>query len=178
MAMTHPSTADLEAGLDTIRAAPRDTGIVELIVRRPAEGRRERLDAGQLDPDRGLIGDTWTRGDRHGADDQLTLMNSRVVDLLAGDRERWPLAGDQLYVDFDLSEEALTAGTRLAVGEAVIEITPLPHTGCSGFAERFGHDGLGFVSTPEGRSLRLRGVYARVVTAGVVRPGDAIRRMP
>jgi len=176
--MTHRSIADLEAGLDTIRAAPRDTGVVELIVRRPAEDQRERLDVGQLDPDRGLIGDTWTRGDRHGADDQLTLMNSRVIDLLARDRERWPLAGDQLYVDFDLSEVALTAGTRLAVGEAVIEITPLPHKGCSKFAERFGHDGLRFVNTPEGRSLRLRGVYARVATAGVVRPGDAIRRMP
>jgi MOSC domain-containing protein YiiM len=178
MAMTHRALADLDAGINTIRAAPRDAGTVALIVRRPAEDRREVLTAGQLDPDRGLIGDTWTRGDRHGADDQLTLMNSRVVDLLAGDRERWPLAGDQIYVDFDLSEEALTAGTRLAVGEAVIEITPLPHKGCSKFAERFGHDGLRFVNTPQGRSLRLRGVYARVVTAGVVRPGDAIRRMP
>ena len=178
MAMTHRALADLDAGLDTIRAAPRNAGIVTLIVRRPAEGQREILAAGQLDPDRGLLGDAWTPSDRHGADDQLTLMNSRVVDLLAGDRERWPLAGDQLYVDFDLSEEALTAETRLAVGEAVIEITPLPHKGCSKFAERFGHDGLRFVNTPEGRSLRLRGVYARVVTAGVVRPGDVIRRMP
>jgi len=174
----HPTLADLDAGLDTIRAAPRDVGTVTLIVRRPAEGRREILDAGQLDPDRGLLGDAWAPSDRHGTDDQLTLMNSRVVALLTGDRERWPLAGDQLYVDFDLNEEALTAGTRLAVGEAVIEATPLPHKGCRKFAERFGHDGLRFVSTLEGRSLRLRGVYARVVTAGVVRPGDAIRRMP
>ncbi len=175
----HPTLADLDAGLETIRAAPRDAGVVTLIVRRPAEDRREILAAGQLDPDRGLLGDAWTPSDRHGTDDQLTLMNSRVVDLLTGDRERWPLAGNQLYVDFDLSEEALTAGTRLAVGvEAVIEVTPLPHKGCRKFAERFGHDGLRFVSTLEGRSLRLRGVYARVVTAGVVRPGDAIRRMP
>jgi MOSC domain-containing protein YiiM len=175
--MMHPTLADLDAGLDTIRAAPRDAGVVTLIVRRPAEDRREILAAGQLDPDRGLLGDAWTPSDRHGTDDQLTLINSRVVDLLAGDRERWPLAGDQLYVDFDLSEEALTAGTRLAVGEAVIEVTPLPHKGCRKFAERFGHDGLRFVSTLEGRSLRLRGMYARVVAAGVVRPGDAIRRM-
>ena len=178
MAVTHRALAELEAGLDTIRAAPRDAGTVALIVRRPAEDGREVLTAGQLDPDRGLVGDAWTPGDRHGTEDQLTLMNSRVVALLAGDRERWPLAGDQIYVDFDLSEEALTAGTRLAVGEAVIEITPLPHKGCAKFAKRFGHDGLRFVNTPEGRSLRLRGVYARVITAGLVRPGDSVRRMP
>lgn len=174
--MAHPTLADLEAGLDTIRAAPQDTGTVTLVVRRPGEERREVLEAGQLDPDRGLVGDVWVRGD-HGVDDQLTLMNSRVIDLLAGNRERWPLAGDQLYVDFDLSEEALPAGTRLAVGEAVVEVSPLPHTGCAKFAARFGHEGLRFVNTPAGRMLRLRGVYVRVVTAGVVRPGDAIRKM-
>lgn len=174
--MAHPTLADLEAGIDTIRAAPQDTGTVTLVVRRPGKERREVLEAGQLDPDRGLVGDAWVRGD-HGVDDQLTLMNSRVIDLLAGNRERWPLAGDQLYVDFDLSEEALPAGTRLAMGEAVVEVSQVPHTGCAKFAERFGRDGLRFVSTPAGRTLRLRGVYVRVVSAGVVRPGDAIRKM-
>jgi len=175
--MKHSSRADLEGGLDTIRAAPRDEGVVTLIVCRPAENRREILEAGQLDPDRGLLGDRWRPEEGRGADDQITLISSRVIHLLAGDRERWPLAGDQLYVDFDLSEEALPAGTRLAIGDAVIEVTSLPHRGCRKFAERFGGDGLLFVNTPLGRSLRLRGVYARVVEAGVVRPGDAIRTM-
>jgi len=174
--MTHPTLADLEACLDGVRAAPRDTGTVELIVRRPETDRREVLDAGQLDPERGLVGDAWVRG-KHGVDDQLTVMNSRAIALLAGDRERWPLAGDQLYVDFDLSEEALPAGTRLAVGEAVVEVSSVPHRGCRKFAQRFGHDGLRFVNTPRGSAMRLRGVYVRVVNAGVVRPGDAIQRI-
>ena len=174
--MVHPTLADLEAALDSIRAAPRNTGTVTLVVRRPGEDQREVLGVGQLDPDSGLVRDAWMQGN-HGVADQLTLMNSRAIDLLAGDRERWPLAGDQLYVDFDLSEEALPAGTRLAVGEAVVEVSPVPHRGCAKFAERFGHDGLRFVNTPTGRALRLRGVYVRVVIAGVVRPGDAIRRM-
>jgi MOSC domain-containing protein YiiM len=174
--MAHPTLADLEAGLDWVRAARRDTGTVDLVVRRPEPERREVLEAGQLDPERGLVGDAWVRG-KHGAEDQLTLMNSRAIELLAGGRERWPLAGDQLYVDFDLSEETLPAGTRLAVGEAVVEVSSVPHNGCSKFAQRFGRDGLRFVSTPAGRSLRLRGVYVRVVTAGGVRPGDAIQRI-
>ena len=178
MTMPHRSRAELDAGLDVIRAALPGSGVVRLIVSRPAEGRRETLETGHLDPKHGLVGDRWAPREGHTADDQITLMNSRVVDLLAGEQERWPLAGDQLYVDLDLSEEALPAGSRLAVGEAVIEITALPHRGCRNFAERFGNDGLRFVNTPLGRSLRLRGVYARVIQAGAVRPGDAIRMIP
>ena len=94
-----------------------------------------------------------------------------------GSRERWPLAGDQLYVDLDLSVENLPAGTRLAVGDAVVEITPEPHTGCAKFSARFGTDALKFVNKPPGRELRLRGVNARVVTPGTVRPGDAISKL-
>lgn len=174
--MNQPTLTELDAGLETVRCAPRELGVVKLVVRRPVKEQREVLEEGQLDPEHGLVGDAWVPGD-HGPDDQLTLMNSRVVDLLAGERERWSLAGDQLYVDFDLSEKALPPGTRLAVGEAEVEVSPVPHTGCAKFASRFGHDGLRFVSTPTGRALRLRGVYVRVVTAGAVRPGDAIRRM-
>ena len=174
--MVHRTLADLEAGLDGVRAAPRDRGTVELVVRRPAPDAREVLDQGQLDPERGLVGDAWVRG-KHGVEDQLTLMNSRAIELLAGERQRWPLAGDQLYVDFDLSEEALPAGTRLAVGEAVVEVSSVPHRGCRKFAQRFGPDGLRFVNTPVGSALRLRGVYVRVVTGGSVRPGDPIQRI-
>ncbi len=104
-------------------------------------------------------------------------MSARVVDLVAGTRERWSLAGDQLYVDLDLSEANLPPGTRLAVGEAVVELTASPHTGCKKFVERFGLDAMHFVNSPEGRSLRLRGANARVVEAGVVRPGDEIRKL-
>ncbi len=177
----HFGTAELEAGLDHVRAAPADTGRVELVVRRPAEGERELLDAGELDLEGGLAGDRWSLGKRGrpaNADTQLTLMSARAADLVAGTRERWPLAGDQLYVDIDLSEANLPSGTRLAVGAAVVEITPPPHTGCKKFVERFGKEAMLFVNSPEGRALRLRGVNARVVTAGAVRPGDEIRKLP
>jgi hypothetical protein len=176
---------ELEAGLAGIRRSPATEGTVELIVRRPGVDAREVLEEGRLTEEDGLVGDHWrARGSRSTPDGsadpecQLTLMNARLIDLLAGgDREAWPLAGDQLYVDLDLSLENLPAGTRLAVGTAVVEVTAPPHTGCAKFSARFGSPALRFVNSPEGRALRLRGVHARIVQPGEVRPGDAIRRL-
>jgi hypothetical protein len=178
------SAEELEAGLDHIRSAPAAEGTVELIVRRPATDEREVLDEGVLDPDHGLVGDCWrTRGSsatRDGSSHpgrQLTLMNARVIGLVAGERERWPLAGDQLYVDLDLSTENLPPGTRLALGSAVLEVTDQLHTGCAKFTYRFGSAAIRFVNSKPGRPLRLRGMYAKVVEPGTVRPGDAIRKL-
>ena len=184
--MTHVGADELAAGLDAIRAAPAEVGSLEMIVRRPAEDGREVVQEGLLSADEGLAGDHWrARGSRSmpdGAADpdrQLTVMGSRVIDLLAGgDRTLWPLAGDQLYVDLDLGVANLAAGARLAIGDAVIEVTEPAHTGCAKFSARFGSDALRFVNSPEGRSLRLRGLNARVVRPGTVRRGDAVRRLP
>lgn len=182
--MRHRSDYELSSGLATVRAAPRDAGTVEMIVRRPAVDAREVVAEGSLTPDDGLVGDSWrARGSRSMADGsadpdrQVTVMSSRYVDLIAGgDRSAWPLAGDQLYVDLDLSEANLPAGTRLAVGEAVVEVTEPPHTGCAKFSSRFGSEALRLANSPEGRALRLRGLHVRVIEAGVVREGDAVRR--
>lgn len=178
--MSFRTLAELEDGLDAIQPSPKDLGRLELIVRRPRVNERETLDQGELDPQRGLIGDTWeTRPDRSPADYdvQLTLMNSRVIDLIAGSRERWALAGDQLFVDLDLSLDNLPAGTRLAVGAAVVEVSAEPHTGCRKFIARFGVDAQKFVNSPAGRRLNLRGINARVIRPGVVRVGDDVRKL-
>jgi MOSC domain-containing protein YiiM len=179
----HLDTAALENGLAAIRRAPRDVGTVELIVRRPTPEEREVVAQAQLDPAAGLVGDCWhQRGSRATEDGsahpdmQLTMMSSRAAALIARTRERWPLAGDQLYVDLDLSAANLPPGTLLEVGTATIEITDQPHTGCGKFVRRFGVDAMRFVNTPVGRELNLRGIYARIVTAGAVRTGDAIRK--
>jgi hypothetical protein len=180
----HADTDVLEAGLDEILRSPASDGIVELIVRRPAVEEREVLEEGFLDVDEGLVGDCWRARGSSSTEDglahperQLTLMNARVIGLLAGDHERWPLAGDQLYVDLDLRPENLPPGTRLEIGSAVIEVTDQLHTGCAKFTERFGSAAIRFVNSREGRALRLRGMYARVVEPGAVRPGDAIRKL-
>jgi MOSC domain-containing protein YiiM len=154
-----------------------------MIVSRPEDGQRLVLDQGQLDPEEGLVGDNWrARGSRHTEDGsahpdmQITLMNSRIIDLLAGDRARWPLAGDQLYVDLDLSPENLPAGQRLTIGDALMVITDMPHTGCAQFTERYGSDAIRFVNSPEGRAARRRGVYARVLKPGSITTGDRITK--
>jgi MOSC domain-containing protein YiiM len=178
-------TADeLTARLDEIKQSPADQGTLELIVRRPAEDEREVLDEATLDLEQGLVGDTWsTRGSRSTPDGssnrglQLTLMNARAIDVMAGTRDRWPLAGDQLYVDLDLSEENLPPGARLAIGSAVIEVSGIPHTGCGKFSRRFGSSAQRFVNSPVGRALRLRGINAFVVEAGIARQGDTIRKL-
>jgi hypothetical protein len=180
-----PRTEDeLEAALDGIRAAPRDVGVVELIVRRPARDTREVLEEGRLDPVLGLVGDGWhLRSSRHSADGaspdparQLTLMGARAIAAIAGEREAWPIAGDQLFVDLDLGRENLPAGAQLLVGTAVLEVSAAPHTGCDKFTARFGSGASRWINTPAGRALNLRGINARVVAGGVVRRGDAIRK--
>jgi hypothetical protein len=179
----HPTIERLEAALDWMRGSPTDAGRVELIACRPRTGERRTLERAELHREQGLVGDNWkTRGSRQTGDGsahpdmQLNLMNARVIDAVAGDRARWPLAGDQLYVDLDLSETNLPAGTRLELGTALIEITAVPHLGCKKFHTRFGLDALKFVNRPDRRSLRLRGVNARIVRSGVVRVGDTVRR--
>ena len=182
--MYHLTTSELEAGLAEIFRSPKDGGMLEMIVRRPQVGEREILAEGQLDLVEGLVGDSWkNRSSRRTADGtphpdmQLNVINSRLVALVSQDRSRWHLAGDQLYVDFDLSEANVPAGTRLAIGSAVIEVTAEPHTGCSKFVERFGMDAMKFVNALERRDLHLRGINARVVQPGAVRVGDAIGKL-
>jgi len=175
---------ELEAALDHLREAPKDEGILQLIVRRPQIDKREVVDEAELDPVLGLIGDNWNlRGSSKTADGsphpemQINIMNSRVTALVAQEMERWPLAGDQLYIDMDLSKENLPAGSRIAVGSAVIEVTPPPHTGCHKFVSRFGADAMKFVNSKVGKELCLRGINGKVIQAGVVKVGHAARKI-
>lgn len=179
--MRHLTVKEIEANLGLIGQSPKDFGRLELIVRRPDVDKREVLNEARLDLRLGLVGDTWSSRKSSRAvdglpnpDTQLTLMNSRVIALLAQTKDRWPLAGDQLFVDLDLSVTNLPPGTRLKIGPAVVEVTAKPHTGCPKFAERFGHDALLFVNAPARKELRLRGVNAKVIQPGVIKTGDPV----
>jgi len=179
--MPYVTAASLATSLEHIRQAPRDHGRIELLVRRPAVDERDVVAEAVLDLCDGLVGDNWrVRGSTRTPDGsanpeaQLTVMNARVAALVAGAEDRWPLAGDQIYADMDLSLENLPPGTQLRLGSAVVEVSSHPHTGCAKFAARFGQEAVRFVNSPAGRALRLRGMNAKVVVPGTVRVGDAV----
>jgi hypothetical protein len=178
------SMSQLEEGMEHIRQAPKDHGTLKMIVRRPREDERDVIDQGELSLSEGLVGDSWkSRGSKHTPDGsahlyaQITIMNMRCTALLAQHEERWSLAGDQLYVDFDLSDDSIPPGTRLSIGSAVLEVSAEPHSGCKKFSERFGVEAMKFVNSPEGKQLHLRGINAKVIQAGTIRIGDVVRKL-
>ena len=178
-AVEHLSRERLEAGLDHVRESPRDRGRLVLVVRRPEVGLRDLPEQAVLDQVTGLEWDNWLSrgssstpdGSAH-PDKQVTVINARLAELVAGGTERMALAGDRLYVDLDLSVDNLPAGSLLAVGEAVLRVSEAPHTGCAKFIERFGTEAMRFVNSRTGRRLRLRGMNTRIVVPGTVRVGD------
>lgn len=173
----HRTAAELAAFEPQLDLAPQEVGTLELLVARPSTGTRVELEEGELTVADGLVGDSWKVRPKASRDMQLNVMSARMVAFLAGDASRRALAGDQLYVDLDLSHENLPAGTRLAVGEAVIEVMKRPHNGCAKFIRRFGEDAALFVNSPSGQARRLRGLNARVVVEGKVRPGDKVVKL-
>lgn len=180
----HLTTSELEAGLDDIRSAPKDEGVLELIVRRPVINEREILHEAELHLTDGLVGDSWKRRRSKSTTDgspnplmQLNIMNSRVAALVARTKDRWQLAGDQLYLDMDLSEENMPVASRFSLGSAIIEVTSPPHLGCQKFVARFGLEAMKFVNSPLGKQLHLRGINARVIQGGIIRMGDIARKI-
>jgi len=184
-AVDHADLATLEAGLTEVLQSPREAGRVELIVVRTEVEARKVVDQATLDADEGVVGDNWrARGNSHTPDGeadpeaQVTVMNARFATLVAGSPDRRPIAGDQLYIDLDLSRENLPPGTLLEVGDAVLEVSSKPHTGCAKFLARFGKEALAFANSDRGRALSLRGINTKVVRSGVVRTGDTVRKVP
>jgi len=182
--VTHLPMTELAAGLGIIRQSPSDQGVLKMIVRRPKVDERELVNEAELDLEEGLVGDTWkARGSKATPDGsanihaQITVMNMRAIALLAQDEDRWSLAGDQLFVDFSLSEDNIPPGTRLAIGSAILEVSSTPHTGCAKFSARFGVDALKFVNSTDGKQLHLRGINARVVQAGKIQVGDMVKKI-
>jgi hypothetical protein len=178
------TSKELETGLDHIRDAPKDAGPLGLIVRRPNTGERELVQSAELDLREGLKGDNWfVRGSSKTADGsanpeaQLTLMNFRVISLIARTSERFPLAGDQLFLDLDLSVRNFPTGARISLGTAVLEFTEPPHTGCNKFTQRFGADAMKFVNSAIGRELRLRGANAKVIVPGIIQIGNLAMKL-
>lgn len=172
----------LNAAWDDTDPSPADGGRVELIVRRPTGEEREELPSAHFTAAEGLQGDNWLErgsptGDSPSPDTQVTLMNSRVIGLLAGDKSGWAAAGDQLFVDIDISMENLPPGTRLQIGEAIMQISQTPHTGCAKFARRFGAPARKWIMSDIGKLQRRRGVYARVIQDGIVKVGDTIKKL-
>ena len=180
----HLTRDELEAGLDHIRAAPKDNGTLECIVSRPGHGERRDLKSVRISLAEGVDGDHWAKGcwkttaeGNPDPDVQICIMNARCIGLIAHERANWPPAGDNLFIDMDLTPDNLPPGTRIAIGSSLLEITAVPHNGCDSFIARYGRDACVFVNTGEGRKMKLRGIYARVVEDGVASVGDTVRKV-
>jgi len=174
--MSQRALAEPEDGLAHILGSPRDDGTVEMIVRRPSVDEREIVERARIEPGSGLEGDSWGSRPHPSHEAEITVMNARCVAILAGDEDRWPLAGDQLYVDMDIGVENLPPGSRIRVGTALLEVSARPHTGCTKFSARFGDEALAFVNSDVGKTMRLRGMNCRVVEGGEVRVGDRVTK--
>ena len=176
--------SELQAALADVLAAPRDGGTVDLIVVRPEKGQRQTPDSVALSLIGGVAGDHWAKGCWRTLDDgsphpdvQICLMNSRMIRAIAGGPENWAPAGDNLFIDMDLSPANCPPGTRLALGSVEMVVTEEPHNGCQNFIDRYGRDACVFVNTGQGSELRLRGIYARVTRDGTVSVGDTVRKI-
>ena len=180
----HLTTQQLEDGLEHIKNSPKDITLIDMIVCRPNEGDRKMLQEGYLDKEKGLVGDNWLeRGSLKTADGsshpemQLNIMNSRSISLIAQQKDRWPLAGDQLFIDINLTDKNIPAGTKLSVGQAIVEVTAIPHNGCKKFTDRFGIDAVKFVNSSIGKELHLRGVNAKIIKSGIIKVGDMVKKI-
>jgi len=180
----HLTRDELMAGLPEILAAPQDEGILRAIVIRPTKGERIERDSNEMSFAQGMHGDHWANGcwkttadGKPHPDVQICIMNARCIQLIAQDHANWARAGDNLFIDMDLTPRNTPPGTRLRIGAAIIEVTDTPHNGCAAFIERYGRDACVFVNMGEGGRLRLRGIYARVVQDGRVSVGDKVVKL-
>jgi MOSC domain-containing protein YiiM len=163
----------LETRYAALAAPPTDRGRVRLLVRRRADGERELPDAVRLTVEDGLDGDGWSRRPPRDPNAQITAMRHDVAELIANGQAASTF-GDNVLVELDLSAENLPAGTRIEIGECLVEVTPEPHNGCAKFAARFGGAALRFINLKPLRSSRLRGIHWRVLRSGAVAVGDEI----
>lgn len=177
--MRYVTTAELENNLHYILSSPKDAGRVESIIVRRRKNERELRKEVFLSLEKGVEGDRWFDLSKGEPDPrrQLTIINSRLIKLLAQSEDRLCLAGDNLITDFDLSVSNLPVGQRLTIGNVIIEISDVPHTGCLKFAERYGNDSVEFINAPERSNLRLRGVYAKFLNSGLIYLGDSINKI-
>lgn len=180
----HLTREEIEQRYTQLEPSPKEQGTVEMIVRRPDTLQREVVEQAEINTEKGMIGDNWyTRGSRHTDDGsahpdmQMAIMNSRIIDVIAQERDNWAPAGDQLFVDFDLSEANLPIGQRFAIGDVVLEVSPFPHKGCKKFKERYGLGASRFINDLAYEHLRLRGINVRVIQGGVIKTGDTIRKL-
>ena len=182
--LRHLTFDELNAGLAHIRASPKEEGRLEAIIARPAPGERRDLASSEISLAGGVHGDHWAKGcwkttadGKPDPDVQICMMNARCIELIAQERSNWPPAGDNFFIDMDLTPGNMPPGTRLGIGSAIIEVTGIAHNGCASFIERYGRDACVFVNTGEGERLRLRGIYARVVRDGRVSVGDKVKKL-
>jgi MOSC domain-containing protein YiiM len=161
---------------EALPRSPRDLGRVQGCVVRTGRGVRETPSALRVVEGAGVVGDLWSTHPHSAPGNQVSLINVHVLrSLCDGDESRMPLSGDNLHVDLELSEANLPVGTLLAIGTALLRVSPVPHRPCGSFVKRYGATAAKKVARATRIGRRGRGVLCEVVRGGVIANGDEIR---
>ena len=150
---------------------------------RPDFGERNFVDKMQLTREFGIPDERWNYApwlklDNGKADPriQVSILGTRVLDLVWRDRINTSHPGDSFMADMDFSEANMPTGTLLNIGSSTLRVTDKFNDACVKWKVRYGKDAKDWVVLPENIRHRLRGALCEVVRDGWVKTGDLIQK--
>lgn len=179
--MSHVTAAELAKALPDVLSAPGTDAPIAGLCFRPGFGLRSFPPSLRLTRAFGIPGERWLTAPwlklPDGSADpriQVSILPSRVLDLVWRDRETTVHPGDTIVADLDMTDANLPPGTLLQAGTAILRVSDQPNDGCVKWKARYGQAAMDWITDPAHAALRLRGVLCEVFADGVVAVGDRL----